>query len=72
MVVVWATWAYVERRFAQERSAQVQTYGDIMRRQRDEHAVDWLTGALEMLQQTGDIPLVLNRFLRLDASAQPT
>ncbi len=29
MVAVWATWAYVERRFAQERSAPLKTYGDI-------------------------------------------
>lgn len=66
MVVVHATWAYVERRFAQERSAQVKTYGDIIRRHRDEHAVDWLTGALELLQETGNIQLVLQRFLRLE------
>ena len=70
LVAVWATWAYVEQRFALERSVQVQTYGDIIRLHRDDHAVDWLTGALEMLQQTGDIQLVLNRFLRLEA--QPT
>ncbi len=67
MVVVLTTWAYVERRFAQEHSAQVQTYGDIIRRHRDEHAVDWLTGALEMLQATGDVQLVLQRFLRLES-----
>jgi hypothetical protein len=70
MVAVQATWAYVERRFEQERSAQVKTYGDIIRRHRDEHAVDWLTGALEMLQATGDVQLVLQRFLRLET--QPT
>lgn len=32
MVVVHLAWAYVEQRFAQERSAQVRTYGDIIRR----------------------------------------
>jgi hypothetical protein len=67
MVVVHAAWAYVERRFAQERSAQIKTYGDLIRRHRDEHAVDWLTGALEMMRETGDVQLVLQRFLRLDA-----
>jgi hypothetical protein len=39
LVAVQATWAYVERRFEQERSAQVKTYGDIIRRHRDEHNV---------------------------------
>jgi hypothetical protein len=64
LVVVWLTWAYVERRFEQERSAQIKTYGDLIRQHRDEHAVDWLTGALEMMQETGDIQLVLQRYLR--------
>jgi len=49
------TWAYVERRFEQERGAQIQTYGDLIRRQRDEHAIEWLTGALQMMQETGDL-----------------
>jgi hypothetical protein len=67
IVVVLLTWAYVERRLAQERSAQIKTYGDVIRRHRDEHAVDWLTGALEMMQQTGDMRQVLQRFLRLES-----
>jgi hypothetical protein len=67
IVVVHLAWAYIERRFAQERSARVKTYGDIIRRHRDEHAVDWLTGAIEMAAQTGDTDLVLRRFLRLQA-----
>ena len=66
MVVVQLAWAYVERRFAQERSGQVKTYGDIIRRHRDEHAVTWLTGAVQMAVETGDINQVLQRFLRLD------
>ena len=69
MVVILLAWAYVERRFAQERSGQVKTYGDIIRRHRDEHAVTWLTGAVEMAVETGDINLVLQRFLRLDPQA---
>lgn len=64
MVVVLLAWAYVERRFASERSAQINTYGDIIRRHRDEHAVDWLTGALRMVLDTGDIQQVLQTFLR--------
>ena len=67
MVVVHLAWAYVEQRFAQERSAQVRTYGDIIRQHRDEHAIDWLQGAIEMAIETGDHQLVLRRFLRLEA-----
>jgi hypothetical protein len=67
LVVVTLTWAYVEQRFACERSPQIKTYGDIIRRHQDEHAVDWLTGALEMLGETGDMQLVLHRFLRQSA-----
>lgn len=67
LVVVTLTWAYVERRFACERSPQIKTYGDIIRRHREEHAVDWLTGALTMLSKTGDMQLVLHRFLRFGA-----
>jgi len=67
LVVVLLTWAYVERRFEQERSAQVKTYGDLIRRHRDEHAVEWLTGAMRMLQETGDMRQVLQRYLRLES-----
>jgi hypothetical protein len=66
MVVVHLAWAYVEQRFAQERSAQVKTYGDLIRRHRDEHAVTWLTAAIQMAVETGDTQAVLKRFLRLD------
>ncbi|MBC7250455.1 MAG: hypothetical protein H5T62_09240, partial [Anaerolineae bacterium] len=64
---VHLAWAYVEQRFAQERSPQVRTYGDIIRQHRGEHAIDWLQGAIEMAIETGDPELVLQRFLRLEA-----
>jgi DDE family transposase len=67
MVVVLLTWAYVERRYEQERSTQIKTYGDIIRRHREEHAVDWLKGALEMLRETGSVQQVVERFLRLES-----
>jgi hypothetical protein len=67
IVVVHLAWAYVEQRFARERSAQVTTYGDIVRQHRDEHAIDWLQGAIEMAIETGDTQAVLQRFLRLEA-----
>ena len=65
MVVVHLAWAYVEQRFDRERSSQIQTYGDMIRQHRDEHAVDWLTGAVEMAIETQDVDLVLQHFLRL-------
>ena len=68
MVVVLSIWAYVERRFEQERAAQIKTYGDVIRRHQDEHAVDWLIGALEMMRETGDVQQVLQHFLRLEIS----
>lgn len=64
MVVVQLAWGYVERRFVQERCAQVKCYGDIIRRHQEEHARDWLTGALQMALETGAIEPVLQRFLR--------
>jgi hypothetical protein len=67
MVVVHLAWAYVEQRFNRECSSQIQTYGDIIRRHRDEHAIDWLTGAVEMAIETEDVDLVLQHFLRLEA-----
>ncbi|HEX9132510.1 MAG TPA: transposase [Ktedonobacteraceae bacterium] len=69
MVVVLLTWSYVERRFEQERCAQIKTYGDLIRQHRDEHAVEWLTGAMRMMQETGDLQQVLHRYLRLEALA---
>jgi len=65
VLVVFLTWAYVERRFEQERSTHIKTYGDLIRRHRSEHAQAWLTSALEMMAETGDMQLVLQRFLRL-------
>jgi hypothetical protein len=67
MVVVLLAWAYVERRYEQERSAQIRSYGDIIRRHREEHAIDWLSGALELLRETGSVQQVLDRFLRLES-----
>jgi hypothetical protein len=66
MVVVLLAWAYVEQRYETEHSTQIKNYGDIIRRHREEHAVDWFTGALEMMQETNDIQQVLQRFLRLE------
>jgi hypothetical protein len=64
VVAVHLAWAYVEERFARERSAQIRCYGDVMRRHRDDHAAAWLRAAVEQGIRTGDIEAVLNRFLR--------
>src|SRR5215472_17455510 len=64
MVVVHLAWGYIERRFIQERAAKVNCYGDIIRRHQEEHAREWLTGALQMVLETGAIEPVLQRFLR--------
>lgn len=66
IVVVHLAWAYVEQRFDRHCSRHGLTYGDIIRQHRDEHAIDWLTGAVEMALDTGDVNLVLQRFLRLE------
>ncbi|MDM8529419.1 hypothetical protein QUF58_14590 [Anaerolineales bacterium HSG24] len=66
ILVVQLAWAYVEQRLAQERSAQINSYGDIIRLHRDQHAIDWLSGAIDMAIETGNADLVLQRFLRLE------
>jgi hypothetical protein len=64
VVAVHLAWAYVEGRFARERSAQIRCYGDVVRRHRDDHAAAWLRAAVEQGIRTGDVEQVLNRFLR--------
>ena len=61
--VVQVAWAYIEWRFVQDRSTQVTCPADIIRRHREEHQRDWLTGALQMALETGSIDAVLDRFL---------
>jgi hypothetical protein len=68
VVVVHLVWAFVEQRFARERSVQIKTCGDVIRLHRDEHAIVWLKGAIEMAIETGDADLVLQQFLRLQAT----
>src|SRR5437763_6194038 len=64
VVAVHLAWAYVEERFARERSPQIGCYGDVLRRHRDDHAAAWLRAAVEQGIRTGDVEGVLNRFLR--------
>jgi DDE superfamily endonuclease len=67
LVAVHLAWAYVEQRFARERSPQVRCYGDLIRRHREEHARAWLTAALQEAMATGKVENILQRFLRQPA-----
>lgn len=67
VAVVLLAWAYVERRYASERGGPVKTYGDVIRRHRDEHAAAWLREAVEEAIREGAVEPVLQRFLRLPA-----
>ena len=67
VVAVHLAWAYVEWRYARERSAQIRSYGDLIRRHRDEHAEAWLTAALQEAVSTGKVEPVLRRVLRQPA-----
>jgi len=67
VVAVHLAWAYIERRYAEERSAHCRTLGDVIRRHREEHAASWLTAALQEVLATGAVAPVLQRFLRQPA-----
>jgi hypothetical protein len=56
--------AYVEERFARERSPAVQCHGDVIRRHRDDRAAAGLRAAVEQGIRTGDVESVLKQFLR--------
>lgn len=64
VVAVHLAWAYIERRFVLERSAQIKTYGDLIRRHRDEHAATTLKSALTMMQAGASMDEVIARFVR--------
>ena len=67
VAVVHLTWAYVQWRLMRESSSQIQNPADIIRQHRDEHAIDWLTGACQEVLATDKLEAVLARFLRLNA-----
>jgi DDE superfamily endonuclease len=70
LVAVHLAWAYVERRFIDERSPQIKTYGDLIRRHREEHAEAWLKAAVEMALEGASLDQVLQRFLRREPEAK--
>ena len=64
LVAVHLAWAYIERRFVEERGPQIKGYGDLIRRHREEHAEAWLEAAVRMTQEGASLDQVLQRFLR--------
>lgn len=64
VAVVHFGWAYVQWRFARERSTAISTPADLIRRHQDEHTRAWLLAACQLALQTGSIEPVLQRFLR--------
>ena len=64
--MTWDNQPNVWRQREKSNHSRVKTYGDLIRRHRDEHAVEWLTGAVKMMQETGDLQQVLQRYLRLE------
>jgi len=69
VVAVLLAWAYVERRFVCERNAQLKTYGDLIRRHREEHAAETLKSALKQLQTGTSIEEVIARFVRQEPAS---
>jgi DDE superfamily endonuclease len=63
VVAVHLAWAYIEQQYALDQNAQVKTYGDLIRRHRDQHAAATLKSALTMAQAGASIDEVLSRFI---------
>jgi len=69
VVAVHLAWAYVERRFVEERGSEIKCCGDLIRRHREEHAEAWLEAAVMMALDGATRDQVLQRFLRREPSA---
>jgi len=70
VVAVHLAWAYVERRFVEERGAEIKCPGDLIRRHREEHAEAWLEAAVVMAREGATLDQVLQRFLRREAAVE--
>jgi DDE superfamily endonuclease len=64
VVAVHLAWAYVERRFVNERGAEIKCPGDLIGRHREEHAEALLEAAVRMALDGASLDQVLQRFLR--------
>jgi len=69
VVAVHLAWAYVEKRFVEERGSEIKCCGDLIRRHREEHAEAWLEAAVMMALDGASRDQVLQRFLRREPSA---
>ena len=65
--IVQLALAYAQWRLLHERSAQLKSVAAVLRQHRDEHTQDWLRGACQEALATGDLDIVLQHLLRLDA-----
>jgi hypothetical protein len=61
--VVHLAWCYVQWRLLSLPPGQTRTPAEVIRQHRDEHAREWLRGALEEALRCGDIEQVLDRYL---------
>jgi hypothetical protein len=68
VVAVHLAWAYVERRYHEEKSARLKCYGDLIRRHREEHEVTMLKTALCLAQSGLTTAEVLQRFLHQEST----
>jgi hypothetical protein len=62
MAVVQLAWVYLQTRSSNSTGSQ-HTPADVIRQHRQEHAVDCIRALCEQVLQTGDIELVMRRFL---------
>jgi len=67
MAIVQLALVYAQWRLLHERSARLKSVADVIRVHRDEHTQDWLRGACQEAIATGELDVVLQHFLRLDA-----
>ncbi|MBO0800263.1 MAG: transposase [Blastocatellia bacterium] len=68
VVAVHLAWAYLERRYVEEGGTQIKTYGDLIRRHREEHAESLLKAAVGMALEGATLDQVLQRFLSRDST----
>jgi DDE superfamily endonuclease len=64
VVAVHLAWAYVERRFVEERGSEIKCSGDLIRRHREEHIETLFRAAVGMAQGGASLDQVLQRFLK--------
>ncbi|MGH8710799.1 MAG: transposase [Burkholderiales bacterium] len=68
VVAVHLAWAYVERRFVEERNSEIKCCGDLIRRHREEHAETLFKAAVNMTLDGASLDQVLQRFLKYETA----